>query len=1355
MAVCGTGLGNFPQPGDPSNDSILSAASAFGGINVSWTYPGVNPHAVAHTELYRNTSGTEGSEVLYKIINSDHYFDASTDDTPVTYYYWIRHVSINGTRGDLIGPASAIAKPKLEDYIGLLSGEIAESSLGASLMTRLGKIDLLDLDLASEIQNRINGESLLGTELNVLQNDIDSVGVSLSQEINTRQTEYSAMLQTINNMSVSNGDSYAELDSRINLLVDENVAQGQSIDTLDAAVFDPTTGLANTYSKIQTEETVRADADTALSNRTDTLETTVSHPSTGLAAAHSRITNEETARSDADSALSQTITDLDAVVTHPSTGLVAAHAGISNEQTARVNADDALSQSITTLRTEVEDPSTGLPAAFAAIQSEETARTDADTAQTNAHNTLVSIVNDPSTGLSAAHSAIQSEQTTRADADSALTQSIDTMQSSLDHPSTGLSAAHSAIQAEATTRANEDGLLAQDINTLETSLNDPVQGLAATFAKATNAQSTADGKIESFWQASPPASASEGDIWFDTSDKNQPYRWDSTLTTPAWVSARDDSIADAFLAASNAQTTADGKITTHYSGSAPGGASIGDLWIDTSNDNQMKRWNGSTWVDVRDGTIAQALAAASNAQSTADGKINSYWGGSPPVSPDTGDLWYNTSDNNNSFVWTGSGWLDVTNEDISRAITKATDAQATADGKVTTFYAATAPTAEGVGDLWIDTDDGDKLYRWDGSQWVELDQATLPAVLSQIQDNNTTMIGYCEIGGNPNSNYTTPTSCSVAGGTWITSAPLATSVKQVSVTTNQQTASIEQLFTAHGNDIGDILTEYTVKFDVNGYVAGFGVTNDGATSQAIFNVDNFSIGKLGVTDIQPFIVNGSEVFINDAYIDKLTFDKLRATDSSLIVENGKIKADYIQADAIVARTVESVGFNSGSYGFKLDQAGHAEFNDITIYDNNGDVAFESGVTVINSGDRFYRNTASLSPNPDMTIIADNGKPAGWIMDDANHDENTVISGYSDTDKTIATFYSPPSSTVPDVTMAAFPVEGVKKIKIRLRIRKEYGGSPVDFQVKVRTTNTALPLGVTHLANDVTGSHIATYDTQETVSLKVPQVPSGFIYEQMYPTWVDYEFTYAFDTGDQAAAIAIDVEPGVIFSVDKLEVLNDTGDLAYKDKIDNQTYIANGVVGTLNLIDNTVTTLQSVERATELVVSGGGWGEVCTLTLPSAMVALNEPMPFVIMPSGSAEGPSATTSIQGMMQVRILAKVNPGDAGTEIYRSDLFRCGYLGSYFTDSHSGTTIEHFIGGGTFADSGSSFREEIKDTNGFGFKFRWLTGDVLDVPSGFQYLTMELRAGRGSLAPTHNFADYAYTIHQGARLAVIGMQR
>ena len=61
---------------------------------------------------------------------------------------------------------------------------------------------------------------------------------------------------------------------------------------------------------------------------------------------------------------------------------------------------------------------------------------------------------------------------------------------------------------------------------------------------------------------------------------------------------------------------------------------------------------------------------------------------------------------------------------IGIAIDAASDAQATADGKVTTFVAATAPTAEAVGDLWLDSDDGNKLYRWSGSAWVALTVGT-------------------------------------------------------------------------------------------------------------------------------------------------------------------------------------------------------------------------------------------------------------------------------------------------------------------------------------------------------------------------------------------------------------------------------------------------------------------------------------------------------------------------------------------------------------------------------------------------------------------------------------------------------
>lgn len=111
-------------------------------------------------------------------------------------------------------------------------------------------------------------------------------------------------------------------------------------------------------------------------------------------------------------------------------------------------------------------------------------------------------------------------------------------------------------------------------------------------ALANDAQATADGKIESFYQNDPPATAAEGDIWFDTNDGNKQYR----RTSGAWVVAQDTAIGTAISAAAGAQATADGKITTFISETTPTAEADGDLWFKAST-GQLRRWNatGATW----------------------------------------------------------------------------------------------------------------------------------------------------------------------------------------------------------------------------------------------------------------------------------------------------------------------------------------------------------------------------------------------------------------------------------------------------------------------------------------------------------------------------------------------------------------------------------------------------------------------------------------------------------------------------------------------------------------------------------------------------------------------------------------
>lgn len=71
------------------------------------------------------------------------------------------------------------------------------------------------------------------------------------------------------------------------------------------------------------------------------------------------------------------------------------------------------------------------------------------------------------------------------------------------------------------------------------------------------------------------------------------------------------------------------------------------------------------------------------------------------------------------------------------------EAQAALEGKNATFRQATEPTATAVGDLWFDTDDGNRPYIWDGAAWVDarddgvnLAQSTADGLVATVENNS-------------------------------------------------------------------------------------------------------------------------------------------------------------------------------------------------------------------------------------------------------------------------------------------------------------------------------------------------------------------------------------------------------------------------------------------------------------------------------------------------------------------------------------------------------------------------------------------------------------------------------------------
>lgn len=105
-----------------------------------------------------------------------------------------------------------------------------------------------------------------------------------------------------------------------------------------------------------------------------------------------------------------------------------------------------------------------------------------------------------------------------------------------------------------------------------------------------------------------------------------------------------------------------------------------------------------------------------------DGKTKAYYQTTAPTGPglNEGDIWFDTDDGNKQYYYTGSAWVSVQDTAIAAAQAAATAAQTTADGKNRVYRQTTQPTTGpfAEGDLWFDTDDDNKIYRYTSGSWA-------------------------------------------------------------------------------------------------------------------------------------------------------------------------------------------------------------------------------------------------------------------------------------------------------------------------------------------------------------------------------------------------------------------------------------------------------------------------------------------------------------------------------------------------------------------------------------------------------------------------------------------------------------
>ena len=130
------------------------------------------------------------------------------------------------------------------------------------------------------------------------------------------------------------------------------------------------------------------------------------------------------------------------------------------------------------------------------------------------------------------------------------------------------------------------------------------------------------------------------------------------------------------------------------------------------------------------------------------------------------------------------------------------------------------------------------------------------------------------------------------------------------ITTAQSTADGNKATVqAHAKSINGLEAQYTVKVDVNGKVAGYGLAttpkNGTPESKFIVNADRFGIGAPGKEDAFPFTVDTQQnrVGVNGELVvnGKAIIDRLNVGD----IDGNKIRVNSIGASRIIAGSIDS------------------------------------------------------------------------------------------------------------------------------------------------------------------------------------------------------------------------------------------------------------------------------------------------------------------------------------------------------------------------------------------------------------------------------------------------------------------
>ncbi len=253
-------------------------------------------------------------------------------------------------------------------------------------------------------------------------------------------------------------------------------------------------------------------------------------------------------------------------------------------------------------------------------------------------------------------------------------------------------------------------------------VNDQITSAANT---AQQAQTTADGKNKIYYQNTQPGLTGnkKGDTWFDTANGYKAYVWDGTKwsASPFGSGALSDAVNSSITTAgSNASTAlanaAAAKTVADQAAkdarTAQSNASAAKTAADQAAKDLEAAEKNLAAVTGRVDATEEEIAAAQAAVTTAQNKANAAAQAAASAQ--------STADTAKQNAATAQTKADSAYSLADQAKKAADTAQTSADGKNTVFYQTAQPSTTGrkTGDTWFDTDDGNRIYSWDGSKWT-------------------------------------------------------------------------------------------------------------------------------------------------------------------------------------------------------------------------------------------------------------------------------------------------------------------------------------------------------------------------------------------------------------------------------------------------------------------------------------------------------------------------------------------------------------------------------------------------------------------------------------------------------------